>query len=782
MNPLGTYQAANTTAIRSTATSLNSGNQPRRLMHESYGSSLQQGMVHEREHDAFAQQVNHGITGRRDLNTSKRTTSSDLYNQTQCGVPNGVYSTAFPAAPNQLKLNEQSVLLSTTKDLNANGSACVTVIPNVYIAGNNKHASSSHTNTIAYPCQFAQPPVQPQPPQPQQVKVPPQAYQCQFTATTPQYAQYLQQPSTTQYINIVPPAPVAPLLSYQLNVNVNVNTNLQVHQQQPPQSQYPYPYHYQASNANTNANTTTSNLNDYRRVPISVLYAQSNTHCLTNGHFTVAQKPYCSNTDDDDCDTDGGDSDHELSAQCSHPSFMSVSPRFVPRFQSGSIIYHKYKLLSKLGQGTFGEVWTVQPHEERYSHLGHKKVFAAKLITEMEKLGVEERRKRELEFLSEAYILQKLNATGSRHIIQLVEVLNDELVGPAMVMESAKCNLKQYILQHVKIGMKISLHVIRCIAAQMLSAMTFIHGEGHMVHSDMKTENVLVFNCENVGDEPTIKICDFGNTINIGSRYKSFNISTLNYRAPELFFGNKDHISAQLDVWSIGCILFELVYHGALSMNTHSLDSHQHYREMLLFETAPQCPDYDIVHKIWQIFGKFPRICYNEIYSVYFNKYCDTSSFLFDNEHTRYSTSPISYKALKNERKRRILCRLKEIGVDQYYEPRAVGQFNKFDAFLDLLACLLDPNPLTRYNAWDALKHSFIIQDHHKLIGKMVNCKHEFLSTWTDDQRDVLLTIQTQIYQQDAQNLFVGGACSYSSSIQNEQDSHHFVVKRELVV
>nr|ADE76548.1 unknown [Picea sitchensis] len=71
---------------------------------------------------------------------------------------------------------------------------------------------------------------------------------------------------------------------------------------------------------------------------------------------------------------------------------------------------------------------------------------------------------------------------------------------------------------------------------------------------DLKTSNLLL---NNKGE---LKICDFGMARQYGSPLKTYThlVVTLWYRAPELLLGAKKYSTA-VDMWSIGCIMAELL-------------------------------------------------------------------------------------------------------------------------------------------------------------------------------------------------------------------------------
>ena len=74
------------------------------------------------------------------------------------------------------------------------------------------------------------------------------------------------------------------------------------------------------------------------------------------------------------------------------------------------------------------------------------------------------------------------------------------------------------------------------------------------VRRDMKTSNILY---NNHGE---LKICDFGLARQFGSPLQAYTqpVVTLWYRPPELLLGERKYSTA-VDMWSIGCIMSELL-------------------------------------------------------------------------------------------------------------------------------------------------------------------------------------------------------------------------------
>jgi serine/threonine protein kinase len=131
------------------------------------------------------------------------------------------------------------------------------------------------------------------------------------------------------------------------------------------------------------------------------------------------------------------------------------------------------------------------------------------------------------------------------------------------VLEYGEVDLA-HLMQKRK-GQALDLNFIRPMWDQMLRAVQAIHHKA-IIHSDLKPANFLL-----VGGE--LKLIDFGiakaipnDTTNI---HRDHQTGTVNYMSPEsiAFADNSKHnlpnylrIGRASDVWSLGCILYQLVY------------------------------------------------------------------------------------------------------------------------------------------------------------------------------------------------------------------------------
>ncbi|XP_055904169.1 probable serine/threonine-protein kinase mps1 [Eupeodes corollae] len=167
-------------------------------------------------------------------------------------------------------------------------------------------------------------------------------------------------------------------------------------------------------------------------------------------------------------------------------------------------------------------------------------------------------------YLNETKLLAKLQ--GNICVVSLYEY---ELLAKEsklyMVMEKGDSDLHK-ILSSYKTNLP--LYVLMNFWYQMLQSVSYIHQNG-VIHSDLKPANFLMVHGR-------LKLIDFGIASNIAidstSIIKFSQAGTFNYISPEALIdtstGNspmgknqpKIKISTKSDVWSLGCILYLLMY------------------------------------------------------------------------------------------------------------------------------------------------------------------------------------------------------------------------------
>jgi serine/threonine protein kinase len=151
-------------------------------------------------------------------------------------------------------------------------------------------------------------------------------------------------------------------------------------------------------------------------------------------------------------------------------------------------------------------------------------------------------------------------ATALREIIVLKQLRHDNVVHLRdvvletgrlyLVFELVHMDLKK-LMDSYDVPLQPSL--VRSYVAQILDGLAYIHSMGIM-HRDLKPQNLLVTK------SGSIKLADFGlaRTFTPSKRELTVEVITRWYRAPEILLGCSTYTSC-VDVWSVGCIMAEMV-------------------------------------------------------------------------------------------------------------------------------------------------------------------------------------------------------------------------------
>jgi len=207
-----------------------------------------------------------------------------------------------------------------------------------------------------------------------------------------------------------------------------------------------------------------------------------------------------------------------------------------------------YLKIQKIGEGGSGKVYKII--DEGLQILALKKIKTSKY--DQDTLH---------NCLNEISILKTL-----MHRPRVVQIKNADISFNKgfvlIVLEFGDSDFEKIIRKEKK-GIK-DTDLLKFFWKQTLEAVQTIHEE-RIIHGDLKPSNFLIIN-------QSIKIIDFGtarqiqkNTTNVT---RSLRIGTLNYMSPEAMVDisiekeekNCFKISRSSDIWSLGCILYQMVY------------------------------------------------------------------------------------------------------------------------------------------------------------------------------------------------------------------------------
>ncbi|KAL6095427.1 mark3 [Pungitius sinensis] len=230
--------------------------------------------------------------------------------------------------------------------------------------------------------------------------------------------------------------------------------------------------------------------------------------------------------------------------QVSSRSVRSARCKNFPSIADETPQVGKYRLLKTIGKGNFAKVKLAR-------HVPTGREVAIKIIdkTQLNPSSLQK-------LFREVRIMKILNHPN---IVKLFEVIETEKTLYLVMEYASGGEVFDYLVAHGRMKEKEARAKFR----QIVSAVQYCH-QRHIVHRDLKAENLLL------DADMNIKIADFGfsNEFTLGGKLDTF-CGSPPYAAPELFQGKK-YDGPEVDVWSLGVILYTLVS-GSLPFDGQNL-------------------------------------------------------------------------------------------------------------------------------------------------------------------------------------------------------------------
>ncbi|XP_064633211.1 stress-activated protein kinase JNK-like isoform X2 [Lineus longissimus] len=211
-------------------------------------------------------------------------------------------------------------------------------------------------------------------------------------------------------------------------------------------------------------------------------------------------------------------------------------------------ILKRYQNLKPIGSGAQGIVCAA------YDTCTQQNVAIKKLSRPFQNVTHAKRAYRE-------FVLMKL--VNHKNIIGLLNAFTpqrslEEFQDVYLVMELMDANLCQVI------QMDLDHERMSYLLYQMLCGIKHLHSAG-IIHRDLKPSNIVV------KSDCTLKILDFGLARTAGTTFMMTPyVVTRYYRAPEVILGMG--YKENVDIWSVGCIMGEMIRGGVMFPGTDHID------------------------------------------------------------------------------------------------------------------------------------------------------------------------------------------------------------------
>ena len=200
-----------------------------------------------------------------------------------------------------------------------------------------------------------------------------------------------------------------------------------------------------------------------------------------------------------------------------------------------NIFNSQYKYISTLAKGSFGTVI-------KSLDLKTNKQVAVKIIS---KLNDAQEAINQLK--KEVSVLKKTNHNNIVKLYDFYETSSEIYI----IMEYIKGGtLKTYMKKNKE---NLNENTTKKIIFYLLNAINYLH-KLKIIHSDIKPENIMFQNEEDIS---TLKLIDFG--LSSFNNKENEYCGTFLYMAPEILFNNKKLLTNEIDIWSVGIIMYQLL-------------------------------------------------------------------------------------------------------------------------------------------------------------------------------------------------------------------------------
>ncbi|KAL7722643.1 Mitogen-activated protein kinase [Entamoeba marina] len=196
-------------------------------------------------------------------------------------------------------------------------------------------------------------------------------------------------------------------------------------------------------------------------------------------------------------------------------------------------ILKKYDIVQKIGKGAYGVVWKAIDKQSQ-DVVALKKIFDAfQNATDAQRTFREIMYLQRMEHENIVQLEYVMKAENNRDIYLALEYMETDL----------HAVIRANILEDIQ---------IRYIIYQLLKALKYLHSAG-IVHRDIKPSNLLL------NSDCLMKVGDFGLARSLDKEsLQTDYVETRWYRAPEILLGSQKY-SFGIDLWSVGCILGEII-------------------------------------------------------------------------------------------------------------------------------------------------------------------------------------------------------------------------------
>ena len=209
----------------------------------------------------------------------------------------------------------------------------------------------------------------------------------------------------------------------------------------------------------------------------------------------------------------------------------------------GNFFGNNYKIIEKIGEGGFGEVYLIEKEGRTYALKKSKNKLNEDEMNQLQK------------------IIEILSKIENDNIIKYYNSFRENDSFCILMEYAGKNNLKQFIESYKIKDELIEEKKIKSIILQMCKGLIDIH-KNMLIHRDFTPDNIFI------DQNNRIKIGDFGisKILSTDTKYTKNIIGKYHYFAPEMELRLK--YNNKVDIYSLGWVIYEL-----FTLNEYYLDS-----------------------------------------------------------------------------------------------------------------------------------------------------------------------------------------------------------------
>ncbi|PHZ12393.1 kinase-like protein [Rhizopus microsporus ATCC 52813] len=324
----------------------------------------------------------------------------------------------------------------------------------------------------------------------------------------------------------------------------------------------------------------------------------------------------------------------------------------------GEVLDGRYRVLTNLGRGVYSSV--VRAKDEKTNE-----EVAIKLIRSNETMY--KSGQKEVTFLKK---LMEADPDNKKHVIRLKRHF-EHRNHLCLVFETLSMNLRDVLKKYGK-NVGINIKAVRVYAQQLFLSLSLLQ-KCRIIHADIKPDNILVSESRN-----TLKLCDLGSASDVTDNGITPYLVSRFYRAPEIMLGLTYDYG--IDVWSVGCTLYEL------------------FTGKILF---PGRNNNQMLKHIMELKGRFPNKLLRK--AQFASNHFDEDYSFLSHEIDKVSKNEMVKKMTFIKPTRDLKSRIMAASTTNSDEENRLVQ-----AFIDLLDKCLALSPDKRLTPKEALSHPFI--------------------------------------------------------------------------